>query len=137
MTDETTHSQPEPQTRASDSGSARDARRPQPMIYTVRCTFPRPELRAEWIAWVVDGHAQEVVAAGATSADVVVLEEPPLSADARYTFPSREAFDAYVAEDAPRLRGEGLARFPPELGLRYARSLGLLRVLHGRDATRC
>jgi len=95
--------------------------------YTVRCTFDDPALRDEWVAWIAGGHAQDVIDAGALSADVVVLDGAPAAAEVRYRFSDRAAFDAYERDHAPRLREDGLARFPLERGLRYERSTGELR----------
>ena len=49
---------------------------------------------------------------------------PELTFEVRYRFPSRQAFDHYEQEIAPRLRAEGLKRFPPEKGISYRRSVG-------------
>jgi hypothetical protein len=42
----------------------------------------------------------------------------------RYEFASREAFDRYVSEAAPRLRAEGLAKFGQDRGVSYLRYVG-------------
>jgi hypothetical protein len=49
----------------------------------------------------------------------------------RYHFPSREAFAAYERDHAPRLRADGLRRFPPERGVSYRRSVGVVRLTAG------
>jgi len=46
------------------------------------------------------------------------------SYEIRYEFESRKAFETYEANHAPRLREEGLAKFPLTLGLEYQRSIG-------------
>jgi hypothetical protein len=92
--------------------------------YTVTCTFPDDATRDAWLAWLRDGHLADVLAAGATGATVVVLDGDPPRAEARYTFADRAAFEAYERDHAPRLRADGLARFPPGGGLAYARTTG-------------
>lgn len=93
--------------------------------YDVQCTFTDPA-RAEavaeaWVAWLHAEHLQDVRDAGATSAAVVRLRDDGVVYEARYVFPSAEAFARYETEHAPRLRGEGLERFPLSLGLSYQR----------------
>ncbi len=80
--------------------------------YTVTCTFPDDATRDAWLAWLRDGHLADV------------LDGDPPRAEARYTFADRAAFEAYERDHAPRLRADGLARFPPGGGLAYARTTG-------------
>jgi Domain of unknown function (DUF4286) len=92
--------------------------------YTVRCTFKNREVSERWLSWLVEGHLAEVCAVGATSAMAVKLDGDPATIEARYLFASRQSLDAYLRDHAPRLRAEGLALFPVELGLRYERWVG-------------
>jgi hypothetical protein len=94
------------------------------IAYTVRCEFDDPAVAERYIAWLVEGHLADVIAAGASAATLVRLDGTPIACEARYRFPSREAFERYERDHAPRLRAEGLARFPLALGQRYARSVG-------------
>lgn len=99
------------------------------IAYTVSCAFTDASVAARWIAWLEQEHLDDVLDAGAASAEVVRMERAPDEAAAcrcevRYRFASREAFDAYEREHAPGLREEGLRRFPLALGLTYARSVG-------------
>lgn len=98
------------------------------LLYTVTATFDDPAVAEEWIAWLRDGHLAEVIAGGATGAEVVRLDgEPggPTRCEVRYRFPSREVFARYERDHAPRLRSEGMSRFPPERGVRLARTVGM------------
>lgn len=96
------------------------------ICYTVACTFKDPAIARAWLKWLEDGHLADVCAAGAHHAEAVRLdgEGPELTYEARYRFASRAAFEAYERDHAPRLRAEGLARFPLELGLEYRRTVG-------------
>jgi hypothetical protein len=72
------------------------------------------------------GHIADVIAAGAVSGEVIVLDtEPgqPARVQSRYTFANRAAFDAYVRDHAPRLRADGLARFGTS-GITFERAAG-------------
>ncbi|GEM_PF-520967 len=85
-------------------------------FYSVTATLPTQLLRDEYVAWIAGsqgkpGHIHDVVVAGARSGEVVVLEGEPLRVQAVYTFANSEAFAAYLAHHAPRLRAEGLAKF--------------------------
>jgi hypothetical protein len=94
--------------------------------YTVRCQFSGPDetLPEQWLEWLCGGHLQEVLDAGAQRAEVVRIDDPLPTFEVRYEFPSREAFESYEKRHAPRLRREGLARFPAEAGVRYQRTTG-------------
>lgn len=94
------------------------------IAYTVECTFTDPEVAERWLDWLRDEHLADVCAAGALAAVAVRLDGEPVTCQARYLFADRAAFDVYERVDAPRLREEGLERFPLELGLGYRRSLG-------------
>lgn len=99
---------------------------PPEHTYTVRATFQDPAIADAWVAWLLAGHVDAVLAAGALSAEIVRLDDaPPLSYEyeVRYRFASRAAFEAYERDDAPRLRAEGAARFPAGAVV-YARSSG-------------
>lgn len=99
--------------------------------YTVACTFNDPRVAEEWIRWLRDEHLRDVRAAGALDAEAIrcdVAAGAKSRIEVRYHFESRAAFDAYVRDHAPRLREEGLKRFPPERGLAYERSSGEVLV---------
>lgn len=95
--------------------------------YTVACDFEVEQTARHWVQWLRDEHLSEVCAAGAVAAQVVWLDgAAPGGArcEARYLFTSRDDFKRYEHEHAPRLREEGLKRFPLILGLRYTRTTG-------------
>jgi hypothetical protein len=89
--------------------------------YVVTCDFDRVAVADAWERWLREQHAGDVVAAGALSADVVRVHETRI--ECRYRFASRDAFAAYERDHAPRLRAEGLARVPPEGGVRLSRAV--------------
>ncbi len=93
-------------------------------VYDVECTFTNAEVAAEWQHWLTSQHLQDVCAAGAQSAELVRFDGEPLRYATRYHFASRAAFETYEREHAPRLRAEGLERFPLERGLSYSRRTG-------------
>ena len=102
------------------------------IAYTVRCDFTDAAVAAEWHQWLVDEHLADLLDAGAVQAEVVTLDEPAPGAavtmESRYRFADRAGMDHYLSEHAPRLRDEGLSRFPLSLGLSYSRTIG---VVHG------
>ena len=89
------------------------------LIYSVRSEFDDGQTRRRYIDWLIQGHAQAVVEAGARSAEIVSYDDG--SVEARYAFDSREAFAAYEAGPAVALRADSKARFP---ALRSVRSVG-------------
>ena len=105
-----------------------------PIAYTVACTFTDPDVAEAWAAWLRDGHLADVCAAGALGAEAVRIDGDEIRIEARYRFASRAAFTAYERDHAPRLRAEGLEKFPLELGLSYERTVGEVVATHGRAA---
>ena len=94
------------------------------IIYTVTATLPDANLAQQWLAWLRGGHIADVLAGGATSAEIIALDQPEITFEVRYRFPDRHAFDRYEQEIAPRLRAQRLKRFPAEKGISYWRSVG-------------
>jgi len=108
----------------ADLGSLLAAPGPR-VAYTVAVTFSDPALAEGWLAWLRGGHIAQVIAGGATDAEVVELDaEAGRSFEVRYRFPSRDAFARYEREFAPRLREEGARLFPQEKGVAYRRAVG-------------
>jgi hypothetical protein len=97
------------------------------IAYTVAVTFEDTALAEEWLRWLREVHIADVLAGGATDAEIVELDGPRRSFEVRYHFDSREAFARYERDHAPRLRAEALQKFPVEKGVAYRRSLGEVR----------
>lgn len=97
------------------------------ICYMVTATLPDEATLTDYLAFLEDGHVDEVVAHGAHTAMIVRLEPTP-GAEHRvltqYIFPTRELFDRYIQHFAPALRAEGLRRFPPDRGVRFERLIG-------------
>ena len=89
--------------------------------YVVRSEFDDPDLAEAYSAWLVGGHLEEVCRLGGATAELVRIDAPLPTFEARYAFPSRDAFAAYERDHAPRLRAEGVAKFGAG---RFARSTG-------------
>lgn len=94
--------------------------------YTVTATFADRAVADEWLRWLTAGHIAEVLAGGATDAELIALDGPTPTLEVRYHFPTRQSFDDYEKLHAPRLRAEGLRLFPPERGITYRRSVGAI-----------
>jgi hypothetical protein len=98
------------------------------IVYTVYTTFADAALADAWLNWLRGGHIGEVLAGGALDAEIVELDSNGgnRSFAVRYHFASQESFANYERDHAPRLRAEGLALFPPERGVTYRRTVGVL-----------
>jgi hypothetical protein len=96
------------------------------IAYTVMVTFSDGPLADQWLRWLREGHIAEVLQGGATRAEIIALDAPAHAYEVHYRFPSREAFERYEREHAPRLRAEGLRLFPVEKGVSYRRSVGVI-----------
>lgn len=97
-----------------------------PLIaYTVSAILPDEPTAREYLDWLLSGHVQAVVHAGASSGVAARIVDPsaPIRVEARYVFANMPAYAAYLLEHAPGLRAEGLARFPPSRGIRFERSV--------------
>lgn len=98
--------------------------------YTVTAQLPSRTVFDEYVDWLVGGHAQMVMEAGALSARVVIpfTDDGTMLVRCSYIFQSRAAFDRYVRERAPRLRQEGLERFPASTGIVFLRETADVRI---------
>jgi hypothetical protein len=94
--------------------------------YVVTATLPDGATLERYVSWLCAGHVQAVLAGGAERAEVVHLEGvgEPLRVQTRYVFPSRGAYDRYIAEHAPGLRADGQRLFGPGTGVSFERSVG-------------
>lgn len=93
------------------------------ILYEVQASFTHEEAARRWEEWLRAKHIADVVAAGALDGKVIRLDSPAATLVAQYWFESREAFDRYLADQAPRLRAEGIALFAPE-EVTYTRRTG-------------
>jgi hypothetical protein len=114
-----------------------------PLVYDVRIAIDDVRAFEAFVAWLVDRHVDDVCDAAGCAADVVVLDPRPdagpRAVHVRYRFASREAFEAYERDHAPRLRAEGLAELArhgvaPSHGATFTRSTGEI-VSHRPRAT--
>ncbi len=97
------------------------------LAYTVAAQFTDPNVALEWLDWLKGGHVEEVLAGGAISAQIVLIEndqDAMKKFEVRYLFPDGDAFKSYESLLAPRLREDGLKKFPPERGVTYRRTVG-------------
>lgn len=98
-------------------------------LYVVRCIFDAREPMLGFLAWLRDRHVADVCRAGAEDAEIAVLDPSDDHAHAiemRYRFSSREAYERYLREDAPRLRDEGIAE-AARLGVELGRGVVMKR----------
>lgn len=103
--------------------------------YTVCAEFDNPSVATEWVSWLMDGHINEVLAEGALEAVLVKVETAGVALarfEVRYRFEDAASFADYEKKSAPRLRAEGLAKFPPERGVRMTRTTGEIVVSRRR-----
>jgi len=83
------------------------------IIYNVTVNVDKT-INKEWLVWIKE-HIPEVLATGkfkeAKLTKVLVQDEEADTYSIQYRAHSREALDAYYAEDAERLRGDRLKRW--------------------------
>tara|TARA_R100001369_G_scaffold90696_1_gene130105 strand:- start:323 stop:643 length:321 start_codon:yes stop_codon:yes gene_type:complete len=87
------------------------------IIYNVTLNIDKT-ISKEWLEWIKE-HIPQVLATGkfkeAKLTKVLVEDEETDTYSVQYRAHSREALDAYYAEDAERLRGDGLKRFADKM----------------------
>ena len=98
-------------------------------FYEVLATAMDEASAGEWLEWMRTKHLADVIAAGARGGRVIRLDEPARTLAAQYEFESREVFERYVREHAPRLRAEGIERFGERLS--YTRRAGQIVASQG------
>ena len=83
------------------------------IIYNVTINVDKT-INTEWLAWIKE-HIPEVLATGkfteAKLTKVLVADDETDTYSIQYRAHSREALDAYYAEDAELLRSDGLKRW--------------------------
>lgn len=99
------------------------------IAYSVICSIRYKSKEEEWLSWLRDGHIADVIKGGATAAEIIrrdpdTHDQGGTTYEIRYRFESRKAFDDYLEHHAPRLRKEGLERFPVTDGFHYQRTAG-------------
>lgn len=86
-------------------------------------------IAADYRTWL-DGHVREILALpGFTGAQVHEVLDPPaavgrVALSVQYRLVDSHALDTYLREHAPRLRGDGMARF----GGRFTATRRVMRV---------
>jgi len=83
------------------------------IIYNITLNIDK-KISKEWLEWIKE-HIPQVLATGkfkeAKLTRVLVEDSETDTYSVQYRAHSREALDAYYAEDAERLRADGLKRF--------------------------
>ncbi len=87
-------------------------------IYNVTVNIAS-SVEKQWLLWMQEKHIPEVLNTGkfseAKMSQVMVDEEEGVTYSIQYTTDSKETLDRYYAEDAPKLRQEGLQLFGDKL----------------------
>ncbi len=100
------------------------------LFYAVTATIGDAALRDEYVGWLTGGHIEAVIAGGAESARLVVLDgDGPARVETQYVFPSRDVFEAYQAGPAVPLREDGVRRFGGR-GVVFERRIGEVAAEH-------
>ncbi len=84
------------------------------VYYEVTAAIRDEQTAAAYFDWMLGGHIRDVIAAGALTGRLVRLDADGCVFLAQYDFASRAALDLYLRDHAPRLREDGIRRFPSE-----------------------
>jgi hypothetical protein len=100
--------------------------------YSVTATLPDRETADRFLAWLADGHIEDVIRGGAISGHAVRLDDSGgrIRIEARYLFESRDAYEAYNAGPAVALRAEGVEKFG-DAGVSFERRTGTVAYESG------
>lgn len=93
------------------------------IFYEVTAEIIDQGIADEWQRWMLEEHLNAVRSAGATVSRLVRLDDSSPVYLVHYEFPSREVFDHYLGEHAPRLRQASADRFESDR-VRYSRRSG-------------
>lgn len=87
------------------------------IIYNVTINVDK-SIHNDWLAWIKE-HIPQVLATGkfkeAKLTKVLVEDDETETYSVQYRAHSREALDAYYADDADRLRADGFKRFADKM----------------------
>lgn len=98
--------------------------------YVVRLAFEDARVYDAYVSWLRDSHVGDVCASGARDADLLVMDVTPgepFVVESHYRFVSRDAYEKYEREHAPRLRAQGLAELA-RLGVEPGRGVSIHRA---------
>ena len=98
--------------------------------YVVRIAIDDARVFDAYVDWLRDQHVGDVCASGARDADLLVMDGrqgEPLVVEAHYRFVSRDAYEKYEREQAPRLRAQGLNELQ-RLGVEPGRGVTIQRA---------
>ena len=97
------------------------------VIYEVRLSVDA-EIRAAFLAWLTS-HVEEMLSFEGFLSAKILDGDPtyPNEISVQYTLENSEVFTRYEAENAERMRAEGLERFPE--GLSATRRLWTIRTI--------
>ncbi len=86
------------------------------IAYTVHCSFADADIQASFTRYLVREHVAEVCAVSGASATLVTIDGER-ACEVRYVFKSRDDLEAYLADDAPRMREHALRHMgtPPRV----------------------
>jgi len=96
------------------------------IAYVVTAHLPNTETKARYLEWLVSGHVQAVLAAGAHMADVVALDDPVNRVQSRYMFPDAASLSRYLVDHAPALKADGMRIFGGSTGVSFTREIGAI-----------
>jgi hypothetical protein len=84
----------------------------------------------KWSDWILkSGHVSDVCKAGPVNAEITVFDGAPHHLEAKFRFESREAWEKYEREEAPRLRAEAdVAAAEMKLNLRFLRTTAFVKA---------
>lgn len=83
------------------------------VFYEVNAAIVDPKITDAWVDWILNEHIREVVSVGAVRGRLIRIDDDGQRFSVQYEFENREALDTYLTEHAPRLRDEGIKRYPP------------------------
>ena len=95
--------------------------------YVVRAQAANAQVADRWLAWLLAGHLQRVLEAGALDAEVMreaVAADGTQRLEVRYHFRHAHAFEHYEKAHAPALRAELPTQFPEHAQVTLSRAMG-------------
>lgn len=98
--------------------------------YVVRVQIDDARVFETYVGWLRDTHVGEMCISGARDADLIVMDvapNEPFAVEVHYRFVSRDAYEKYEREHAPRMQQAGLIELS-RLGVEPGRGVSFQRA---------
>lgn len=106
----------------------------QAITQTITATFTEQAVAEEWVAFLREQQIDEMLANGASEAEILRVDNPSIMVEVRYRFASRSAFNLFQLNHGAKQMALMLSKFPPTRGVNFERSIAKIETEAGAAA---